>query len=340
MRSIRDFHHFCLGWDNAMTTSKASAKPPDLALVFPGMSPSRYVDLAKFMMVSPQARRLRKAADSVLDYSLMDEYRSAGEGYSECSQVAFLISCFALAEWAQEELGIEPDLCAGASFGEKVAIAFAGSLTFSDTVRLTVQLARCEEAYFRCEYRDVVTQSVVRILEPTLREILADVAGRGEWCDISCFLDDNFFMVSMREQSLDLFNSAVRAAGGIPLQVMWPPMHSSAFSALRQRVADDVLTGFRFADPRLPIVADQDGAVVDTAEGVQSLLLNSIVRPVNWPDTLRSMRERGVTKMYVAGPDALFGRVRCATTNFDVVTVNQRIALQPKRPLKYAERKP
>jgi [acyl-carrier-protein] S-malonyltransferase len=121
---------------------------------------------------------------------------------------------------------------------------------------------------------------------------------------------------------------------------MRPPMHSSAFSALRQRIADSVLTNFRFADPRLPIVADQDGAVVDTAEGVQSLLLNSIVRPVNWPDTLRSMRERGVTKIYIAGPDALFGRVGCTTRNFDVVTVNQRMALRPKRSLRYAERKP
>jgi [acyl-carrier-protein] S-malonyltransferase len=323
-----------------MTTSTVSAKPSGQALVFPGMSPSRYVDLAKFMMVSPRARRLRKAADSVLDYSLMDEYRSAGEEYSEFSQVAFLISCLALAEWAQEELGIDPDLCSGASFGGKVAIAYAGSLTFSDTVRLTVQLARCEEAYFRLEYRDVGTQSVARIPEQSLREILADMAGRGEWCDISCFVDDDFFMVSMREQSLERFNSSVRAAGGIPLHVMRPPMHSSAFSALRQRVADDVLSDFQFADPRLPIVADQDGAVVDTAEGVQALLLNSIVQPVNWPDTLRSIRERGVAKIYVAGPNALFGRVRCATRNFDVTAVNQRMALRPKRPLKYAERIP
>ena len=323
-----------------MTTSTASAKPSQQALVFPGMGPSGYAELARFMMVSPRARRLRKAADSVLDYSLMDEYRRVGEGYSESSQVAFLISCFALAEWAKEELGIEPDLCTGASFGEKVAIAYAGCLPFSETVRLTVQLARCEEAYFHLEYRDVVTQSVARTPEQNLAEILADMAGRGDWYDISCVIDEDFFMVSMREQSLERFNGAVRATGGIPLHVMRPPMHSPAFSALRQRVADNVLPDFQFADPRLPIVADQDGALVGTAEGVRSLLLDSIVRPVNWPDTLRSMRERGVTKIYVAGPDALFGRVRCVTGNFDVVTVNQRMALRPKRPPKYAERKP
>jgi malonyl CoA-acyl carrier protein transacylase len=143
----------------------------------------------------------------------------------------------------------------------------------------------------------------------------------------------------MREPSLERFTGAVRTAGGLPLYMMRPPMHSSAFIALRERVADDVLTAFQFTDPCLPIVSDQDGAVVDTADGVRSMLLNSIVRPVHWPDTLCSIRERGVTKLYVAGPDTLFGRVRCATKNFEVVTVNQRMALQPKRPLKYAERK-
>jgi [acyl-carrier-protein] S-malonyltransferase len=321
-----------------MSTSTAAAKPPGIALVFPGMSSSGYADLAKFVMVNPRARRLREAADSVLEYPLMEKYRSAGEGYSEYSQVAFLISCFALAEWAQEELGIEPDLCSGASFGEKVAIAFAGSLTFSDAVRLTVQLARCEEAYFRLEYQDVVTLSVARIPGGSLREILANMADRGEWTDISCFIDDDLFMVSMREQSLEKFNGAVRAVGGIPLRVMRPPTHSSAFSALRQRVADNVLTDFRFADPRLPIIADQDGSVIDTAEGVKSLLLNSIVQPVNWPDTLRSLRKRGVAKIYIAGPDALFGRVHGATRDFDVVNINQRMALRPKRPPKYVER--
>jgi [acyl-carrier-protein] S-malonyltransferase len=308
------------------------------AIVFPGMGPTGYAELAKFMMVSPQARRLREVADSVLDYRLMDEYRRVGEGYSEVSQVAFLISCFALADWAREELGLAPDLCSGASFGEKVAVAYAGALTFSDTVRLTVRLARAEEAYFRLEHRDVVTQSVARTPEQSLREILADMASRGEWCDISCFVDDDFFMVSMRERSLERFTGAVRAVGGIPLHVMRPPMHSSAFAALRQRVADDVLPDFQFAEPRLPIAAGQEGEVVDTAAGARALVLDSIVRPVNWPATLKSMRARGVTKIYVAGPDALFGRVRCATVNFDVVTVNQRMALQPKRSLKYAER--
>jgi [acyl-carrier-protein] S-malonyltransferase len=309
-----------------------------VALVFPGMGPASHADLGRYIMGSPHARRLRRTADDVLGYPLMDLYKTAGEEYSEYSQIAFLISCFALAGWAEAELGIEPELCTGPSFGEKTAVAYTGSLSFADTVLLTARLARCEEEYFRSEYSDVVTQSIARTPEAALQEILAGLTARNAWHDISCRIDDDFFMVSLRQPDLDDFTGAVRKAGGLPLFAMRPPMHSSAFGELRRRVAEDVLAGFQFTDPRLPIVADQDGALVRTAADVQSMLLDSIVRPVHWPDTLASIGRLGIAKLYVAGPDALFGRVRCATGNFEVVTVNQRMAMRPKRTPRYMER--
>jgi [acyl-carrier-protein] S-malonyltransferase len=321
-----------------MTAATGPAGPS--ALVFPGMGPASHADLGRYIMTSPHARRLRRIADDVLGYPLMDQFRPAGESYSEYSQIAFLISCVALAEWAESELGIEPAACSGPSFGEKPAVAYTGSLDFAETVRLTARLARCEEEYFRTEYTDVVTQSVARTPGPALREILDGLAARNEWHDVSCLIDDDFFMVSLRESSLADFTGAVRAAGGLPLYAMRPPMHSSWFGPLRQKVAEEVLADFQFGTPRLPIVADQDGAVVRTGDEVRSMLLDSIVRQVRWPDTLRSLRRLGIKSIYIAGPDALFGRVRCATDNFEIVTVNQRVALRAKCAPRYAERTP
>jgi [acyl-carrier-protein] S-malonyltransferase len=316
----------------------APAEPAGTALVFPGMGPSSHADLGRYIAGSPHARRLRRTADDVLGYPLMDLYRTAAEEYSEYSQIAFLITCFALAGWAESELGIEPTVCTGPSFGEKTAVAYTGSLDFADTVLLTARLARCEEEYFRTAYSDVVTQSIARTPKAALTEILADMTARNQWHDISCRIDEDFFMVSLREPDLDAFTGAVRAAGGLPLFAMRPPMHSSAFADLRAKVAEEVLSGFAFQDPRLPIVADQDGVLVRTAAQVQAMLLDSIVRPVHWPNALRSLAGLGIGKLYVAGPDALFGRVRCATENFDVVTVNQRMAMRPKRAPRYLER--
>jgi [acyl-carrier-protein] S-malonyltransferase len=306
-------------------------EPAGTAIVFPGMGPSSYADLGKFIVTDLRARRLRRLADAALGYPLLDRYRTSGEGYSEYTQVAFLISCIALFEWAEEELGISPSVCSGPSFGSKCAVVHAGALPFQEMVLATAQLARCEEEYFRSAHQDVVTQSIARTPEPVLQEILAGMRSRNEWHDISCYIDSDFFMVSMRESSLEPFITAVRAAGGLPLYVMRPPMHSSAFGELRDKVANEVLSGFQFTDPNIPIIADQDGSIVDTGAGVRTMLLDGFVRPVRWPATLQTMKNLGVSKIYIAGPDTLFGRVRSATESFSVVIVNQRMAMRPKR---------
>jgi [acyl-carrier-protein] S-malonyltransferase len=297
-------------------------------IVFPGMGPSSYSNLGKFMATDPCARRLRRTADAVLGYSLMDLYRASEVDYSEYCQVAFLISCIALIEQAADMLDAEPVACAGPSFGGKTALAYSGALPFSETVLLVARLARCEEEYFRAEFQDVVTQSVARMPEPVLREILAAMTARGEWQDISCHIDHDFFMVSMRESSLKRFSAQARAAGGLPLYAMRPPMHSSAFAALVRKAEEEVLSDFSFSDPRVPIISDHDGSVITTAAGARKLVLDSFIRPVRWQQTVQSMKNMGVEKLYISGPDSLFGRVNCTKQNFTVVPISSQTMLR------------
>lgn len=295
--------------------------PVKTGIVFPGMGPWGYDDLGKFMATSPHARKLRRAADAVLGYPLMDRYRAAGADYSEYSQIAFLISCLALIEQASDTLDNEPAACAGPSFGGKAAIAYSGALPADEAIMLAARLARCEEEYFATEHEDVVTQSIARTPGPVLDEILGSMAQRDEWHDISCHIDEDFYMVSMREASLDPFLKEVRAAGGLPLYAMRPPMHSSVFGALRRKAEDEIIGDLPLSDPRLPIIADHDGSIVTTAGGVREMLLDSFVRAVRWPQVVHSMKELNVTKVYIPGPDTLFGRVRCTTQHFSVVPI-------------------
>lgn len=301
------------------------------AMVFPGMSPCHFTDIGKFMLVNPFARKLVALADQRLGYSLIDRFRDAEGDYSEYAQVAFMVTCLALAEWAEEELGVVPGVCAGPSFGEKPAAVYAGALPFGEAVWMTAQLARCMEEFFAREYQDVVTQSFLRTPGDGLRAVLAELDGRGGWSDISCYIDDDIYMVSLREQNLDWLQRKVRGLGGMPLYTMRPPMHSSAFAALRRKAEDEVIGGLPFADPHLPVVADQDGTVVTTGEGFRAILLDSFVKPLRWPDVVSTLKRLGVQAICVAGPDRLFGRVRGTTGNFAVTAASPALALQPRR---------
>lgn len=301
------------------------------AMVFPGMSPFRFADAGKFLLVNPYARKLVAVADEQLGYSLVDRFREEAGDYSEYAQVAFLVSSLALAQWAEQEHGITPEVCTGASFGEKPTAVHVGSLSVTDGIWATAALARCVDEYFATEYQDVVTHSFTRTPEERLREVLTELSARGEWYEVSCRVDEEFFMVSLREHNLDWLLTKIRGLGGLSFYTMRPPMHCSAFGALRRKVEDEVLGDLKFADPTLPVVTDQDGTVVHEGHEVRTMLLDSYVRPLEWPRVVASLQNLGVGRLCVAGQDSMVSRVPVTTGNFDVLAVNPRMALLPRR---------
>jgi [acyl-carrier-protein] S-malonyltransferase len=300
------------------------------AIAFPGIRRSPFNHLGKFMLVNPIARKLIAIADETLGYSLVDHYRQADSAYSEYERVSFLVVCLALAYWAEETLGFKAGICVGASFGDSPAAVYAGALDFAEAVWLTARWNECVTDYFAREYGDVVTQSFARTPQSRLAEILHELDDAGEWYEIACHVDDDFWMLSVRKKRLDWLQSSLRAMGGLPLYAMYPPMHARAFAPLRDMIEEELVGKLEFRDPVLPIVCDHDGTLLTTAEAVRRLLLDSIVRTVRWPAAMASLVSHGVDRLVVSGPDGLWGRVNCVRRNFDVVTLTPAMALRPR----------
>ncbi|CAM3351287.1 ACP S-malonyltransferase [Kibdelosporangium persicum] len=299
------------------------------AIVFPGMGPQVFADVGKFLLINPVAREMAGQASDTVGYNVIDRYRVSESDYSEAAQVAFLVTCLALARWAEENLGMAARFCAGPSFGGKAAATYSGSLTFRDAVWLTAKLSEYETRFFTEDLPGIVTHSFARTPRESLKEILAEL---DDWHEISCHIDHDFYMVSLREERLDWLQRRIRAAGGLPLYTMDPPMHSSTFAPLRDRVETDLFGELEFADPVIPVVADQDGSVRKTGDGVRTMLLDGFVRAVQWPEVVDTLLGLDVQTVYVSGQDSLFGRVPCTTRNFDVTPVDLRLAMRPPRP--------
>ncbi|WP_275558027.1 ACP S-malonyltransferase [Streptomyces sp. 5-6(2022)] len=318
----------------AVEARTSEAETSRTAMVFPGMGPFRFTDVGEFLLTNPHARRRLAIADEVVGYSVFDRYRQSDADeeaqYAAHTQIAFLTVCLSLADWAEETLGERPELCAGPSFGQRAAVTYAGSLPFEETVRLTAELARCEEEYFRQEHREAVTHCVIHTPEERLREALAELDAEGEWHDVSGYIDQGFYLVSLREPVLDRFKKRIGELGGYNMYTMWPPVHAPAFSALRRKAEEEVLGTFEVADPKLPVVADQNGALLTDAEGVRTMLLDTFNHPIRWPDMVDTMREQGITKVCIAGPDNLFGRVNRTVDTFEVVAIDARKAMRPR----------
>ncbi|MFE2043050.1 ACP S-malonyltransferase [Streptomyces sp. NPDC059477] len=304
---------------------------PDTALVFPGMGPVPFAEVGRFMVASPYARDLVALADETLGYSLVDAFRRSEDVYSEAAQVAFLVNCLACAHWAHDHLDVTPGIVAGPSFGEKAVLAHTGALDLPDAIRLTAEIARCLEEYFAAEHRDIVTLSFARAPREGLDALLAELDAAGEWHEFSCHIDDGFHMVSLSERREEWLRDGLRAIGSLPLYTMRPPLHASVFRPLRDKAAREVISRYSFADPGLPVVADQDGRLLHTGEELRTMLLDSFDHPMDWPAVTRALKDAGVRRMCVAGPDSLFGRVPCATRTFEIVAAAPRLAMTPRR---------
>jgi [acyl-carrier-protein] S-malonyltransferase len=302
------------------------------AFVFPGMGPAAPAELGRYLLLDPHARALAAEADDRLGYSLIDRLQQNPGDYTQYAQTAFFVCCVALAGWARRETGLEPDLCVGPSFGIKPLTAFTGCLAFGDAVELTAAVARCLDGYFATEHAGIVTHSFARTPAASLAEILAGLNDDGIWHEVSCHVDDDLYMVTLPEQDVERLDREVRAAGGMSLYTMRPPMHASLFAPLRARVEAEVLGGLPdFADPGVTVVDDHDGTLIRSGAHVRALMLDGIVRAMRWPAVVETLLREGVGTVCVCGPDALFGRVAKTTENFHVVAANPRLAMRPRR---------
>ncbi|GAB2898631.1 hypothetical protein GCM10027074_76990 [Streptomyces deserti] len=309
-----------------MTTDQART-----AVVFPGMGPSRFTDVGKFMMIDPFVRDRLAAADTALGRSVLDGFRADGDDYGEFTQIAFFVNSVALADRAREVLGAEPEICVGFSFGLKAATAFSDALPFAEAVRLTAELAHCERTYFEEQHQDLVTLVITRVPDEPLNEVLSELADRGEYHEISGRLDDGMHLITLREPALEAFQRRISAVGGYSLYTMKPPAHCPVLTGLRDRVEEGVLAKFDLQDPRLPIVADHDGSLVTTAEQLRTLLLDTFDHPVRWPPIVETLRAQNVAKLYLTGHDRLLHRLDSTTRAFDVVALGPEQALRPAR---------
>lgn len=302
------------------------------AVVFPGMGKFDFGSAGRFLALDRYARARLRVADEVLGCSVLERFDTQDTAYSEYAQLAFVIASLAAADRVEDRHGMRPDVCVGVSFGQKAAVAYTGSLDFADAVRLTVELARCEQEYFATEYADVVTHAVYRVPDEPFHDLLGEMRARGEWVEISGRLDRGFYMISLSERALDDFVRDVRGLGGYSMYTMRPPVHASAFGGLRAKAEAEVFARYRIEAPKLTTVSDSDGAVVDSAEAMRTMLLDTFDRAIRWPDIVRALVGLGVGTVYFTGPDDMFHRLDSTIRHFDVIAVNPKNALRPGPP--------
>lgn len=296
------------------------------AVVFPGLAPSTFAGVGDFMTTDPYARRRLAEAEQVLGYRLLAEFRHATEDRWEVLQAAFLVNSLALADRAEDRLGMDPAFCVGLSFGGLAAAIHVGGLGYADALLLTHRSALLERQYLS-RRPQLVTFCLYQVPLPAVEQAVAELREAGEWIEISAYLHRDVYTVCAAPDTIERFKRRLAGASLVPLYTMRRPIHCSALRELRQQLADGLYREVVLCQPRIPVVSDIDGRLVHDPEALRRLLLDGYVEPVVWPKTVAALHGIGVETLYVVGPRNLFSAL--GKSDFKVISVTPDDAMQP-----------
>jgi [acyl-carrier-protein] S-malonyltransferase len=274
-----------------------------IAFVFPGQA-SQYVGMGKELCEKyPEAAAVYEQADATLGFSLS---RLCFEGPREeldqtaITQPAVLTTSIACLAALQKAGGPVPAAVAGHSLGEYSALVAAGSLSFSDAVRLVRKRGQ-----FMQEAVPLGAGGMAAVMGLAGKEVAAVCQRAGgpgvvEAANLNC---PGQVVIAGTNEGLNAAEPLLKEAGArrvIPLAVS-APFHSSLMLPAGERLAAE-LEQVTLSEPLLPVVANVSADYVRTAPEIKASLIKQVSSPVRWEECIMRLVDDGIKTFIEVGP--------------------------------------
>jgi [acyl-carrier-protein] S-malonyltransferase len=272
-----------------------------IVFVFPGQG-SQYVGMGQELAERyPEAAAVFQEAEAALGWPV-DKLCFTGPAEeltrTENTQPAVLtvsIACYRVLE----AHGLRPGAVAGHSLGEYSALVAAGSLTFSEAVKLVAKRAQLMATAVPAGRGGMVAvlgleAEKVAALCREVKEGIAEAAN---------FNAPGQVVVAGDREGLAALSSLAKEAGAkrvVPLQVSGP-FHSSLMAPAARELAA-VLNQVPLADPLVPLVSNVTAGYVYTAAQVRENLIKQVASPVRWEESIRRLLADGYRTFIEVGP--------------------------------------
>ncbi|QDU92983.1 ACP S-malonyltransferase [Lignipirellula cremea] len=274
--------------------------------LFPGQG-AQFVGMGRDLADAiPSARELYERADAVLGYDLA---RLCFEGpveeldTTDHSQPALFVTSLAALELLrrdQPEVVANCTHAAGLSLGEYTALVFAGVMDFETGLEIVQQRGRAMQ-----DASEAVSSGMVSVLglDPEKIAELCDDCREDQVLRIANMLCPGNTVVSGETAACERLAEAANRAGAmktIPLAVagaFHTPLMQSAVEKLTLTLASAELS-----PGRIPVVSNVDAAPHTDPDEIRALLVQQIVSPVRWEDSMRWLLAQGCEPFYEIGP--------------------------------------
>ncbi len=301
------------------------------AFVFPGQG-SQYVGMGRDLAAtSAAAAAVFAEADAALGEPLSELTWTGDDARLDLTvnaQPALLATSIAYLRALEERRAaagqppLVPAFCAGHSMGQYTAMAAAGVLRVADAVRLVRERGVRMQA--SGEGRDGAMAAIIGLDDARLPELRQAGAAVGVFT-IANLNSPGQVVVSGERAAVAAATAAAKTLGARRAVVL--PVSVAAHSPLMAQAADamrGVLAGVPFERPAVPLLANADAHVLDTADACRAELVDHLTTGVDWVATVRAMAAAGVDTFVEVGPGrVLTGLIKRIAPDAAVIALDE-----------------
>jgi [acyl-carrier-protein] S-malonyltransferase len=249
----------------------------------------------------PAAQRIFEEADDALGFPLS---RLCFEGpESELKLTAntqpALLTVSIAAFSVLQALDLAPDYVAGHSLGEYSALVAAGSLNFTDAVRLVRKRGKyMQEAV---PPGTGAMAALLKLPEGKLAAVLQEAA-QGEVVSAANLNSPDQVVIAGHAAAVNRAVDLARAAGArrAVLLPVSAPFHCALMKPAQERLRAD-LDATEFRDLACPLIDNWQAREVRTGAEAREGLYQQVPNPVRWFDSIRCLASLGVTRCIEVG---------------------------------------
>lgn len=294
------------------------------AFVFPGQGSQSVGMLAALASAEPLIQETFAEASAVLGYDLWQLCQQGPEellGTTERTQPAMLTAGVATWRVWRKHGGPLPSVMAGHSLGEYSALVCSGALDFKTAVALV-------------QFRGQAMQAAVPAGQGAMAAILglddvdveaacaeaAKSSGPGEVVQAANFNSPGQVVIAGGAAAVDRAIEVLKGKGAkraikLPVSV---PSHSALMQPAAERLAEK-LRRIDFGKPAVRDIYTVDVRTHQDASSIREALVQQLVKPVRWTETVRAVLAGGANVLVECGPGkVLTGLNRRIDKNKDI----------------------
>ena len=304
----------------------------NIAVVFPGQGSQSVGMLSDYAENWPQIIDTFKEASDVLGYDLWDIVSNGPVeklNQTEITQPAVLAADIAVMRVMSEQCMLKPFVLAGHSLGEYAALVVAGSIEFTDAIKLVAERGRLmqnavpEGEGAMAAILNLTNDQIIGICEKASSET-------GLIVEAVNFNSPGQVVIAGNTAAVDKAIELAKEEGAkralkLPVSV---PSHSSLMKPAADQLAE-TLKGITIKTPEIQVIHNVDAKSHEDPDEIRDALVKQLYNPVLWVQTAKIIGSAADDAIVECGPGkVLSGLSRRITKDIPTFALDTPASMQ------------